>query len=269
VIEDERLEHAQDILGHDFERLELLEQALMHASITDARVESNERLEFLGDVVLGLVVCEHLFCNYEDLLEGELTKIKSSVVSRKVCAEVAAARGLDEFIVLGKGLSNRSNLPPSVLAAVYEAVIGAIFLDGGLDAARAFVLQDMGRRITLAARTGHQHNFKSVLQQTAQQEFDVTPQYLLLDEKGPDHAKCFEVCVGIGSRRFPSAWGPSKKQAEQQAALEALFELGWAEQIEDDEIQIVDLDDFEDDYELVAGDDDPPAGPDIGADGRP
>jgi ribonuclease-3 len=125
-----------------------------------------------------------------------------------------------------------------VLAAVFESLIGAMYLDAGLGPTRGFLLRMLGQRIEDAARSGHQSNFKSVLQQTAQQTMGMTPQYLLLDEKGPDHSKCFEVCVEIGSRRFGSCWGPSKKQAEQEAALSALHELGFVTRSENGEIHL-------------------------------
>lgn len=225
---------AERLLGYSFENPGLLSRALTHASKADHRLESNERLEFLGDAVLGMVVCEYLFEHYQDLLEGELTKIKSNVVSRQICAEIALEMGLGDLLRLGKGMSNHDELPNSVVAAVYESIIGAIFIDGGIEAARQFILDGLRDRIEKAARSGHQYNFKSVLQQSSQQlDMDV-PQYVVLDEKGPDHAKCFEVCVEIGARRFRSCWGPSKKHAEQQAALEALIELGIAERAEDD-----------------------------------
>ncbi len=220
---------AEGLLGHRFADTELLEQAVTHASVADSRLASNERLEFLGDAVLGLVVCEYLYERFDSLLEGELTKIKSSVVSRRCCAEIAQELGLDELLRLGKGLAERDSLPKSVLAAVYESLIGALLVDGGLVAAKRFILKGMKPMIKQAAGSGHQHNFKSVLQQSAQEVLDLQPQYLVLDEKGPDHAKCFEVGVEIGARRFKSCWGASKKQAEQQAALEALIELGFAE----------------------------------------
>ena len=229
---------AEELLGHQFEDKQLLVRALTHASLVDSRLQSNERLEFLGDAVLGVVVCQWLFDQYEELLEGDLTKIKSTVVSRRTCADVADELGLDELLRLGKGMSTRAALPGSVLAAVYESLIGAVFLDGGLDAARRFILKGLKPRIDRAARSGHQYNFKSVLQQTAQQVLGQTPQYVVLDEQGPDHAKCFEICVEIGARRFGSCWGPSKKQAEQQAALTALLELGFAERRENDEVRI-------------------------------
>jgi len=229
---------AEQLLGHRFADKDLLVKALTHASVADTRLESNERLEFLGDAVLGLVVCEYLHQKYGDLLEGELTKIKSSVVSRRTCADIAGAMGLDELLRLGKGLADRHSLPKSVLAAVYESLIGALHVDGGIDIARKFILKGMKETIKRAAGSGHQYNFKSVLQQTAQEELGQQPQYLVLDEKGPDHAKCFEVCVELGARRFQSCWGASKKQAEQQAALEALLELGFAERRDDGEVRL-------------------------------
>ena len=164
--------------------------------------------------------------------------IKSNVVSRRACARIARDLGFDDLIQLGKGLSNHRSLPQSVVAAVYESLIGALYVDAGLEKTREFILEGMKPLIEEAARSGHQFNFKSVLQQSAQQHFNETPQYVLLDEQGPDHAKCFEVCVAIGAQRFPSSWGPSKKDAEQQAALQALLELGHAERDDDGEIHL-------------------------------
>lgn len=227
-MDENHLSDAEQLLGYHFRDRELLHRALTHASLADSRLQSNERLEFLGDAVLGLVVCEFLFDRYESLLEGDLTKIKSSVVSRRVCAEIAREMRLDEVLRLGKGMSNREDLPGSVAAAVFESLIGAMYLDGGMEQVQSFILDRLRPWIENAANSGHQSNFKSVLQQAAQQQMDLTPQYLVLDEKGPDHAKCFEVCVELGAQRFSSCWGPSKKQAEQDAALIALVELGWA-----------------------------------------
>ncbi len=233
------LNSAEELIGYHFQNPGLLKRAITHASIADSRLESNERLEFLGDAILGLVVCEHLFDHYPELLEGEMTKIKSSVVSRRLCAQIAAEMGLDELLRLGKGMSGRATLPGSVVAALFEALIGAIYVDSGLDAAREFVLSRLIPWIEAAAASGHQSNFKSVLQQASQQQFGQTPTYTVLDEKGPDHAKSFEVCVEIGARRFPSCWGPSKKVAEQQAALSALIELGLAAEDGDGEVHLL------------------------------
>lgn len=238
ILDTTEVQQIEDVLNYRFGDHALLRQAITHASLVDSRLHSNERLEFLGDSVLGLVVCHFLYSHYPDLLEGEMTKIKSTVVSRRVCAEVASELGLDEVLRLGKGMSRHASLPSSVLAAVFESLVGAMFLDGGLEVAREFILRMMRQHIHDAARSGHQHNFKSVLQQTAQQTVGQTPQYIVLDEKGPDHAKCFEVAVEIGARRFGSCWGPSKKQAEQDAALQALRELGYATEDTDGEIRI-------------------------------
>ncbi len=237
-METDQLRDAERLLGHAFEDRELLRQALTHASLVDSRLQSNERLEFLGDAVLGMVVVDWLFDQYEDLLEGDMTKIKSNVVSRRTCADIADEMGLGELLQLGKGMSTRGALPGSVLAAVYESLIGALYLDGGLEVVRRFILKGLDGRIDRAARSGHQHNFKSVLQQTAQKVMGQVPQYVVLDEQGPDHAKCFEVCVEIGARRFSSCWGPSKKQAEQEAALIALLELGFADRQENGDVSI-------------------------------
>lgn len=220
------LVEAQRVLGHTFRDPELLRVALTHASSADDRLASNERMEFLGDAVLGMVVCEYLFRSYTDLLEGEMTKIKSAVVSRRLCARLTEDLGLDRLLTLGKGMKTRGSIPPSLSAAALEAVIGAIFLDAGLDQARAFLMPLIAAHIDEAYKNGHQQNFKSVLQQHAQAVLEAEVDYVLMDEKGPDHAKCFQVCADVGGRRFAGCWAPSKKQAEQQAALVALEELG-------------------------------------------
>ncbi|MFG0331177.1 MAG: ribonuclease III [Phycisphaerales bacterium] len=230
---------AEELLGYTFESPHYLEEAVTHASVADSRLESNERLEFLGDAILGMVVCDYLFRHYPDLLEGDLTKIKSAAVSRRACAKVARRLGLEELLRLGKGMSNRDDLPSSLAAAAFESIIAAIYLDGGFEPARDFILTHMEGVIERAADSGHQQNFKSILQQYAQREIGSPAAYLLLDENGPDHAKCFEVCVEIGDRRFESSWAGSKKQAEQKAALNALLELGVVECDDEDEIRLV------------------------------
>ena len=215
----------QEAIGYQFKNTELLRRALMHASAASNRIESNERLEFLGDSILGVVICHELFVRFPHYLEGELTKIKSMVVSRRTCTRIAKNIGLGQFLCVGKGMGGLAKLPGSCTAAVLEAVIGAIYIDGGDQAARAFILRHMGFLLDHADASQHQNNFKSMLQQHSQRIMDATPVYEILDEKGPDHSKCFEVGVLIGSRRFASAWGTSKKDAEQLAAYYALQEL--------------------------------------------
>jgi ribonuclease-3 len=232
------LEVIEQRIGYRFQDRALLAQALVHASIATVRTASNERLEFLGDAILGAIVCEHLYRRFPNDLEGELTKIKSLAVSRRVCAELAAELGLADAVQLGKGMGERTNLPQSLLAALFEAVIGAVYLDGGIEPARAIILRLLDARIDVSARLGHQQNFKSVLQQALQQRELGTPVYVVLGEQGPDHAKCFEICVEIGPRRFKSRQAMSKKAAEQEAALEALVELGVVDRDEDGEIRV-------------------------------
>ncbi len=223
----EVLDKAEAALGYHFNDRALLDKALTHASKANCRLESNERLEFLGDSILGVIVCQELFRKYPDYLEGELTKIKSAVVSRHTCAKAAGRLGLPELLFVGKGMSGRSQLPSSLAAAAFESVIAAIYLDSGdIERARCFILEHMGEAIAEAADSEHQRNFKSQLQQHVQKSLGATPIYELLDEQGPDHSKCFEMCVAVAGRRFPSAWGPSKKEAEQKAAYRALVQLG-------------------------------------------
>jgi ribonuclease-3 len=228
-------ERAEKVLGHTFNSRDLLKESLTHASIADNRLDSNERMEFLGDAVLDLIICEALYRKFPTYQEGELTKIKSAVVSRRTCAEVANETGLTDLLITGKGISSRSAMPSSLAAAVYESIVAALYLDGGFDVVKQYVLRTMGPKVEEIASNTHQQNYKAVLQQHAQKILGATPMYELLDEKGPDHSKCFEVCVAIDGRRFTSAWGPNKKMAEQKAALLALEELGVMDAKEVDE----------------------------------
>jgi ribonuclease-3 len=228
-------ERAEQVLGHRFNNVNLLKEALTHASIADNRLDSNERMEFLGDAVLDLVICEALYLRFPQYQEGELTKVKSAVVSRRTCAEVALETGLADLLIIGKGISSRSQMPSSLAAAVYESIVAAVYLDGGFEVAKDYVLRTMTAKLEEIAANAHQHNYKAVLQQHAQKVLGATPLYELLDEKGPDHSKCFEVGVVIDGRRFTSAWGPNKKMAEQKAALLALEDLGVLEAKEVDE----------------------------------
>lgn len=221
----ETIERAQAVINYRFSNPDLLREALTHASVADSRLSSNERMEFLGDAVLELVICEDLYRRFPHYLEGDLTKLKSATVSGATCAQVARESGLTSLLVTGRGVAGQS-MPSSLAAAVYESVVAAIYLDGGLEAARQYVLRTLGHRIDAIARRIDQHNHKAALQQYAQKHLGTAPVYEVLDEKGPDHSKCFEICVVLDGRRFSSAWGPNKKSAEQKAAMLALRELG-------------------------------------------
>jgi len=174
---------------------------------------------------LGTIVCENLYHRFPEEPEGELTRIKSSVVSRNTCAQVAEELELETFLLLGKGIRSYDGIPLSIKAAVYEALVAGIYLDGGQEAAARFVERTMSAAISRASTPDDSENYKSLLQQFAQKHFAETPVYRLLDEKGPDHSKCFEIAAIIGTRVYPSGWGPSKKEAEQRAAQNAIQEL--------------------------------------------
>jgi len=231
-VTDDLRQRAEALLGYTFKNQDLLKESLTHSSIADNRLNSNERMEFLGDAVLDLIICEALYLRFPNLLEGDLTKIKSAVVSRRTCAEISRETGLIDLLIIGKGISSRSEIPSSLAAAVYESIVAAIYFDGGFEAVKHYVIRTMTPKIDIICSNTHQQNYKAMLQQHAQKLLSATPLYELLDEKGPDHSKCFEVCVTVGGRRFHSAWGPNKKIAEQKAALLALEELGVMEEAE-------------------------------------
>ena len=220
--EAEILAECQKAIGYRFNRLELLRASLTHTSGADTRGASNERLEFLGDSVLGLVCCEQLYIRFPDFQEGDMTKIKSAIVSRRTCARISRLLNLGEYLFLGKGMNYQTIMPANLLADVYESLIGAIYLDGGLEPVKAFILKHMIPEIEEVAEAAHAGNFKSLLQQVAQKEYSATPQYHVLDEQGPDHNKCFKLSAVIGKYHYPAAWGRTKKEAEQKAAMNAL-----------------------------------------------
>jgi ribonuclease III len=221
---DQKMAQCQTIIGYEFSNQTLLLSALTHSSVANSRTESNERMEFLGDSILGMIVCESLFRRYPDYLEGELTKIKSIVVSRRVCAKITRHLKLHECLIVGRGMLN-SAMPRSLMSDVFEAIVAAIFLDGGIIAAQSFVLTHLDSEIRLAADGHHGGNYKSALQQLAQRDTKGTPVYKLVNESGPDHSKQFCIAAELGGKRFTPAWGRNKKEAEQRAAGNALAEL--------------------------------------------
>jgi ribonuclease-3 len=228
-MDNEVLQRVQQLVGYEFKSSNLLEKALSHSSAADNRLLSNERMEFLGDSVLAVVICQTIFERFPDYLEGELTKMKSMLVSRGTCARVVRQLGLHKFLKVGKGMASSRALSGSLAASLLEAIIAAVYLDGGFDAAHSFILRVFSSLIDQADAEQAQGNYKSMLQQHAQEKFNLTPVYVLLDEQGPDHNKCFESAVVIADRHFSSAWGTNKKEAEQKAAFNALVELGLVE----------------------------------------
>jgi ribonuclease-3 len=219
------VQRCEDRIGYSFSDKSLLRSALTHASGADHRLLSNERLEFLGDAILGFVICEALFHQFPDFLEGDLTKIKSFVVSRKTCARVSKTLGLQECLIVGKGMAANPTVPKSLMSDVFESLIAAIYLDGGLKAAEEFIITHLAPAIEAVSTGDAGGNYKSTLQQIAQREFGSTPVYQLVDEKGPDHNKSFRISAQIAESRYHPAWGRNKKEAEQKAACNALSEI--------------------------------------------
>jgi len=223
--EAEILEECQTAIGYRFRQPELLRAALTHTSGANTRAASNERMEFLGDAILGMVCCEQLYLNYPEYQEGDMTKVKSVVVSRRTCAHISRQLHLGDFLFIGKGMEHRGEVPSNLLADVFEALVAAIYLDGGMEEVKPFILRYLVPVIERVAAAAHSGNFKSLLQQVAQREFGDTPRYHLLDEQGPDHNKCFKVSAEIGQMHYPAAWGRNKKEAELKAAMNALARI--------------------------------------------
>lgn len=215
------LADCQEAIGYKFHKPELLRSALTHTSGANTRLASFERLEFLGDAVLGLVCVEQLYHRFPEYQEGDMTKVKSAVVSRVACAQFSQELGLGEFLFLGRGMHN-GELPSNMLADVFESVVGAIYIDGGMDAAAPFIVRFLDPEIDRVVRDAANNNYKSLLQQVAQREYGGTPRYQVLDEQGPDHHRSFKIAVIVSGHRFPAAWGPNKKVAESRAAQNAL-----------------------------------------------
>ncbi len=220
-----RLDLCEQRLGYAFADRSLLHAALTHASSAQHRLASNERMEFLGDAILGAVVCERLYHQFPERLEGNLTKIKSVVVSRKTCAMISRELGLDELLIVGRGISETQTVPRSLLADVFESLVAAIYLDRGYQAARDFIVRHVDVHIERAADQTRDENYKSLLQQVVQRDYGVMPTYELLEQAGPDHSKQFKVAALFDQQQWPPAWGRNKKEAERRAAANALARL--------------------------------------------
>ncbi len=223
-----RFEELQQKIGYEFKNEDLLETALTHSSYANengaSRGESNERLEFLGDSVLGIITAENFYMNYKNLPEGDLTKLRAATVCEKSLSEFARQIDLGKHLLLGRGeICTEGFKRPSILADAFEALIAAIYLDGGMDAAKGFVLKYIEDAIK--KHRGFKDH-KTVLQEVIQRNPGEIIEYVLVGESGPDHDKRFEVEVHLNSNVIGRGVGTSKKKAEQLAAKEALELMG-------------------------------------------
>lgn len=221
------LKSFQKIIDYKFKNKALLERALSHSSFVNERQnggESNERLEFLGDSVLGFIAAEHYFLHYTGMPEGELTKLRAATVCEASLCYYAKELDLGVYLFLGRGeLVTGGMERPSILADAFEAVLAAIYLDGGIDEARRFVL----RFIKDAAKKSDSFkDYKTILQEVIQKNPEESVEYVLTAESGPDHNKSFHVEVHLNSNIIGKGTGKSKKIAEQEAAKEALSLMG-------------------------------------------
>ena len=214
-------------IGYSFNNRDLLKTALTHTSYAyEKKVQSNEKLEFLGDSILEFVSSNFLYQNYKDLNEGEMTKVRASVVCEKSLYKIAIRHNFGDFLYLGKSeLSNNGNKNEAILADSVEAVIAAIFLDGGLEPAKNFIINNLKEDIKIATQNVGQKDYKTVLQEKLQHGGTVKIEYNIINETGPDHNKKFEAEVKCNGKRLATGIGSSKKSAEMEAAKKAIDQL--------------------------------------------
>ncbi|MDE6519728.1 MAG: ribonuclease III [Ruminococcus sp.] len=224
------IEKLEEIIGYKFNDKHLINHALTHSSYANERKiasGSNERLEFLGDSVLSIVVSEYLYTNLKNVAEGDLTKLRASLVCEKSLHVFAKEIHLGDFLMLGKGEENTGGRErPSILADAFEAVIAAIYLDGGMESAKKHILRFMPKDIEHTAKFAFK-DFKTVLQEVVQKNPEEKVEYNLIGEEGPDHNKRFVVEVMLNYQVIGRGKGRSKKEAEQLAAKEALELMGY------------------------------------------
>lgn len=222
----------EEKIGVRFEDGRLLETAFTHRSYLNENRsngrEHNERLEFLGDAVLELVVTEFLYKKYPDKPEGELTAFRAALVNTMSIADAATKLGMNEYLLLSRGeAKDTGRARQIILANAFEAVIGAIYLDQGYDAAHAFIDAQLFHKTDAVVEQRLWQDAKSRFQELAQERVSVTPTYELVSQTGPDHEKLFVVAAHLGREKIATGEGRSKQEAEQAAAEKALIAKGW------------------------------------------
>lgn len=211
-------------IGYVFTDRSLLTLAFVHRSFLNENrtiLQHNERLEFLGDAILGVLVSDHLYRNLPLTPEGDLSYLRSRLVEANSCVNYVQSLGVSSYILLGKGeRMNDGRGRESILSDLFEAIVGAIYLDGGLEAARAFLFRNFSFQIEAILKTPLS-NWKAVLQDYCQRKYQKAPSYLVLNESGPDHNKIFEIAILINEKELGRGSGASKKEAQQAAAADA------------------------------------------------
>ena len=218
------IEELEKNIGYTFKNKELLKQALRHTSYANERnLESNEKLEFLGDSILEFLSSKYIYNKYTNLREGEMTKVRATVVCEKSLYKVAKLHNFSDFLYLGKSeQKTEGSKRPAILADSVEAVIAAIYLDGGLEEAEKFIIENLKDAILDATKHVGDKDYKTVLQEKLQEHGDVKIEYKTIGESGPDHDKTFEADVEVNGKFLAKGKGKSKKEAQMQAAKKAL-----------------------------------------------
>ena len=220
-------------IGHTFQERSYLALAFVHRSFVNENrdvTEHNERLEFLGDSILGLLIAEYLYRYLPTTPEGELSYLRSRLVEASSCVTYVQKLEVEEYLLLGKGeRMNDGRGRESILADLFEAIIGAVYLDGGIEAARRFIFKNFSQEIDDILKTPVR-NWKAQLQDFCQKKYHQTPLYKVVSERGPDHSKTFSISVIINKEEMGHGEGPSKKEAQQAAAQDALDKIPIGEQ---------------------------------------
>ena len=220
-------EKIEKSIGYTFKDKSLLKKALTHTSYAyEKNIESNEKLEFLGDSILEFISSKYIYNNYKNLKEGEMTKVRAEVVCENSLYEVAKSHNFSDFILVGKSeANNNGNHKPAILADSIEATIAAIYFDGGLEAAEKFIIDNLKEAIKNSTKHVGMKDFKTVLQEKLQEKGEVKIQYTVIKESGPDHDKTFTVKVEVDGKELAIGEGKTKKHAEMNAAEKALSKL--------------------------------------------
>ena len=222
-----KLERLQENIKYKFNNIELLKTALTHTSYAyDHEIQSNEKLEFLGDSILEFVSSQYIYKNYPKLEEGEMTKVRATVVCESSLYKVAGLHDFSDFLYIGKSEQHsKGNKKPAILADSVEAVIAAMYLDGGLEPASKFIIENLKDEIAVATQHVGEKDYKTMLQEKLQEHGKVKIVYRIVKETGPDHDKSFEAEVELNGKELARGKGKSKKLAEMGAAKKALEQL--------------------------------------------
>lgn len=220
------MENLEKNIGYVFKNKDLLKTALTHTSYAyEHKVKSNERLEYLGDSILEFVSSKYLFINFKNLSEGEMTKVRAYSVCEDSLYKIAQDHKFSDFLYLGRSEKMSNSIKKAIIADSVEAVIAAIYLDGGMEPAEKFILENIKEQVEFASKNVGMKDYKTVLQEKLQENGEVSIKYNLIKEEGPDHEKVFIMAVECDGKELAQGTGKSKKKAAMEAARKALESL--------------------------------------------